>query len=217
MLFARFKGGEGNFTKSKTYIVTQTGTDTVNLHRAMLRDDKGERVTFNPDDDHRFEFCEEVFAVLLMPIWADSYPGLIVRLDDVTSDGAMVRCQDVDETPRFIDAHVVIILDPSNISLGFEVMDVETGVWQRIERIDEALWVKTEFSGFLRPMTDYTLSVSDGEIDRVRIAKCINAAGADSLTEGYQYRVFSESDSEVTVNTDEDCMESFDNDRFNFL
>lgn len=217
MIFARYKGGGGNFTKGKTYIVTQTGTDTVNLHSATLRDDAGERETFDPEDDHRFEYCEQVFGVLLSQMWPDSYPGLVVLLDDISRDGRMVRCLDVDEQPRYLEAEQVRILDPSNFSIGFEVMDVETGVWQRVERVDDAMWVKTQLSDKLRPLTDYGLSVTAGEIDRIRLARCVYDNGIEQLTKGYQYRVLCEHDDEIKVEAGDGCVYAYDKDRFEFI
>lgn len=216
MIFARHIGGDDSFTKGKTYIVTQTGTDTVNLHKATLTDDNGNVVTFNPDDDHRFEYCEQVFGVFLYEMWSGTYPGMVVLLDDISNDGLMVRCLD-DEKSRYLDSHMILILDPSNFGVGFEIRDMSTGVWQRVERIDEAMWVKTQFSDKLRPLTDYSLSVAKGEIDRARLARCVNDNGIEQLTEGYQYRVLCEKDEEIEVEAGDGCVYSYDRERFEII
>lgn len=225
MIFARYigGGGPGSFVKKKTYVIQKEEGDAVNLNDVCILDEEGERVCFNPEEDHRFEFCEKVFGVLLKEFRGLPWKrGKVVVIDDAASSkkGTFFGVESPGKEV-FLDDSYFQILDHSNIVPGMEVKDVETGAWLRIERVSGAMWVQVHGSDDLRPLTDYQLAVSDGEIDMIRLAKCINDAGISTLTKDKQYRVVCEREcirggSWIEIESDDGCIYIYDVERFEF-
>jgi hypothetical protein len=220
MIFARYKGGggSGHFTKKKTYLVQQRNIEAVNLTEVRVQDDEGETVKFNPETDHRFEFCESVFAVLRKQV-GDLKAGTVFLVDDtdISLRGTYFQCRDRDRKSRMLRAELLLPLDHHNIVPGIELRNTQTGLWARTERVDGSMWVQVEGSAEFLPLDAYGLSVSDGEIDRIRMACCKNAEGIQALTEGNQYRVLCESSEVIEVESDDGCVYGYDPERFEFL
>jgi len=217
MVFARFKGGEGNFTKGRTYIVEPNSSDVVDLRIVRVEDDNGKRVDIT--EHSSFEFCEEVYAVLIREVWPGSRVGEIVSLYDVSlglNASWIASCRDKGGTTHTIGFWLFVILDHTNLQVGTVVKD-SLGHWCPITRIDDSFWVKTERYLDMVSLDKFELSVTDGEIDLFRMARCINDIGADELTNGNQYRVIWESCEEVEVWDDNGIESRYDISRFEFI
>jgi hypothetical protein len=216
MTFARYKGGggEGQFTKGKTYIVKPAGSDAVNVNDVGIWDDQLDLHTIDPDAEHRFEFCESAYGVFLKDCMGYE-SGDVIVVDDVSIDLTMFSIE-TPEGARMIQAHLIELVDWRTLKPGVELLDLETRCWERVERVDESMWVQVDGCDELRSLVNYRFAVTDGEVDRVRTARCINAAGLTTLVEGNSYRVCREGNGTVLVETD-DGQQTFDIARFEFV
>jgi hypothetical protein len=216
MTFARYKGGggEGNFSKGKTYIVMPAGSDAVNTKDICVWDDELDVVHVNSEVDRRFEFCEQAYGVILEPCM-DYEAGFVVVVVDVSHDLTMYSIQ-TPEGPRMICAHMIELIDWRTLKPGIELQCLETHWWERVERVDENMWVQMDGGIDLHPLINYRFSVTNGEIDRIRMARCINAKGAESLVEGNMYRVRQEFGSSCLIDIDAGVRD-YDAARFEFI
>ena len=221
MIFARYigGGGPGSFIRKKTYVTKQKNGDAVNLNDICLFDEEGKRICFDPDTDHRFKFVENVFGVLIKKFCGLSWNvGKVVIIDDATTNGKDTYYS-VLTPPKevYLDDEYFLLLDHSNIVPGIEVKDAETGLWARVKRVNDAMWVQVEGSDEYRPLTCYELSISDGDIDSIRMVRCINDEGIPVLTNGNQYRVVCEKDDILEIEADDGCIYGYDSERFEFV
>jgi hypothetical protein len=68
------------------------------------------------------------------------------------------------------------------------VMNESTGIWERVERTDESLWLATNPDMEMVSPEGYRFAVSNGEIAVVPMLTCINDIGTyGSLVEGHHY------------------------------
>ena len=220
MTFARYKGGGGPgvFTKNKTYLVEQVGSDAVNLHRVTIEDDNGVRIIFSPDNDSRFVFCDEVWVCVLHG-WSDINPGDILEACDISQDmkSLLVKWSWQERSSaRMIDRDWFEIIDMTTLRPGMELKDTESGHWKRVESIDEQMRVNVLGEEGYETLDGYALSVTMGEIDRVRIVRCTMDAGIPELTKGKLYRVTHEGKEVFRVVADSGQELYFDKGRFSF-
>jgi len=216
MTFARYKGGggEGAFSKGQTYIVQPAGADAVNINDVSVWDDNLDVVTFNTDTDSRFEFCEQAYGVFLQDC-LEYEAGYVVVVNDVSNDLTMYGIQ-TSEGLRMLQAHLIELVDWRILKPGVELLNYDTHEWEAVKQVDESMWVKMMEDEFFEPLINFKFAVSDGEIDRIRTARCVNADGDESLVKGDVYRVRSEVGGTISVEV-EDKTETFDLDRFEFV
>jgi len=215
MVFVRFKGGAGNFTKGRIYIVEPDSHDAVDLSIVRVRDDTGKRVELGKESI--FDFCAEAFAVVVKQAWLESHAGMIVRVHDImkASGGLRACCRTQDGELHTLSLRYLIILDHTNLQVGTEVKDF-TNQWRPITRIDESFWIMTDNFLDMVSLDKFELSVTDNEIDLFRMVRCTNDIGMDHLTAGNQYRVTWERGGEVELR-DDDGIQTYDVERFEFV
>ena len=95
----------------------------------------------------------------------------------------------------------LIILDRSNLHPGVYVMDLSTGEWLRVSKVDECLWVTAGKNGPFRSPSEFKFAVSDGALVEPFV-KCVLADGEPDLTLGHLYRLAREGGDRVTVAND---------------
>ena len=189
MIFARYKGpdvaGGGTFTLGKVYFGRPDieEIDVVSMDFISIVDENSKSVRVYPKEG-RFEFMDEVYAVVLHPI--DEYvPGDVITLDGGEINGdiyvhikgqALRKASDVE------------ILDRNNLCPGIMVQDLNTGVWETVGRVDECLWMVLKGQEILRVPTEFRFPVSqDGELMSIPMVRCIDADNEDGITLGNFY------------------------------
>jgi len=215
MIFTRYIGPDGNgkFTKGKTYIARPGvgSADTVDVDRLTLTDDTGENVCVSPQEE-RFMFPEEVYAVILQAIDDEFQPGVIVTLDDISKDGKFCSVK----SQGYYNADMFELLDRTTVVPGIYVCEQTTGVWTKVERVDECMWIRCEGRQEMESPENFRFAVTDGEMAMEPLMQCIDADGADGLTHHTIYRL-TQSDFQgdmVGLVNDDDQNMTYDRNRF---
>jgi len=148
-----------------------------------VRDDNGEDVMVLPDDE-LFEYLDEVYAVVVVP-FEHLGIGEVTVVDDASADGMMLSVKGA----GFFSRSQLVILDRTNLVPGITVMDNSTGLWVRVNRIDECMWFACERVKIMRSPEEFTFAVADGDILAGPMVRCVRADGEPNLTEGRVYTV----------------------------
>ena len=216
MIFARYKGPnrEGEtFIAGKVYfgVPEMDEPDMVSMDFLTIVDESAKRVRITPSED-RFEFLDEVYAVVVEPF--DEFRiGEVVLLDDGEINGdTYVSIMGV----GLRKASCVAVLDRTNVYPGIYVQDDSTGIWEPVTKVDECLWMTVGKQDILRAPTEFKFAVSyDKELMSMPLLKCVDATGIDSLTEGKVYTLKAEnSEGNYQVQDDDGDMEWYLPSRF---
>ena len=190
MIFARFKGPEKpgvSLTPGKVYFGRPAvdGSETVDFEFFDVTDDSGGTIRVETAKEE-FEFLDEVYAVILAP-FEDMQAGDVVVLDGM--DGNMANVKGF----GYQNASGFVVLDRTNLFPGVSVMDLTTGVWEKVRRVDECMWVLVDEQPKIRAPTEFRFAVSGGEVMMEQLAECVEAtdeaAGTSGLTKGKLYYV----------------------------
>jgi hypothetical protein len=216
MIFARYIGpdiaGGGHFIPGKVYFGTpeMEDADVVGLDFVNINDETGQAIRVVPSED-RFEFLNEVYAVALEPF--DEYePGDVMILDEGQINGEIfVRVKGL----GYRKASSVEVLDRTNVYPGVVVLDVPTGIWKHVMRVDECLWMTLEGQDIMRTPTEFKFAVShDGELMCVPVVTCIDNSGMPDLTKGKAYFLKSIANDDFCVMNDKGAENSYFSSRF---
>lgn len=212
MIFARYRGlaGDGNFTKGKTYLARPQldGTDAVDFDSLYMIDNDGKRIVIDPDNE-RFEYFEKVYAVLLREV-KERPQGSVVVADEISQDGDLLRVRDI----GYLKMKILEILDETNLVPGMWVMDMKTGIWTMVERVDERMWIMPDGFSKMRSPDEFCFAVSDGDLVVEPLVRCIDNEGTEGLTVGALYRLTMSKDGMVGIVNDEEHNMSYLETRF---
>jgi len=183
MLFARYKGSSDDFVDGKVYLAKPevNGAETVGFGFIEVVNEDGHRLRVNPEGDS-FEYLGEVYAVVTKP-FEELEAGEVIVLDGATDDGALLNVKGI----GYRQASNLIILDRSNVFPGVVVMDLSTGKWLPVSRVDECLWLTVLGSRGNMSPCEFRFAVADGDILTEPIVKCTDSAGEPGLTSGNNY------------------------------
>jgi hypothetical protein len=211
MIFARFVGpvkSEEALTEGRLYVsrpeVDEPGT--VGFDYIEVTGDNGESIRENPDDE-RFEYLEEVYAVVANPF--DEFVAGEVVVVDGAPDIEYLHVQGIGNRK----ASDLILLDRTNLYPGVLVGDGTTGRWLKVKKVDECLWVTAGVNGPYRSPCEFRFAVSDGSLVEP-LTKCVDEEGEPGLTKGHFYPLVSSSDDLVTVVNDDGAESSYMASRF---
>lgn len=187
MNFARYKGaeklGECEFVPGKVYWAdNRISGDAYDSETFIIEDECGGQRTIK-EPSLEWEFLSEVYAVVLNEF--DGFePGQVVVLDNIEDEGSLkvsVKGFGLREPSD------VAVLDRTTLYPGLIVMDGFTGIWSRVERTDEAMWIAMG-NGDLRSPQEFRFATSDGEILSAPMLICVKSEGVDEhLTKGKYY------------------------------
>lgn len=180
MNFVRYKGverpGECEFVPGKIYWAdNHLGGNAYDPEAYVIEDECGNRRMVR-DASSEFEFLPEVYAVVVEP-FEDFEVGQVVVLDDIEDDGnlkvSVKGC-------GLRDPASVAVIDRTTLYPGMTVMEEQTGLWKRVLRTDEAMWLSVEDKSICSP-EQFRFAVSTGgEILAEPILTCIQNAGVES-------------------------------------
>jgi len=201
MVFAgcRKVEGPGRFTPGRVYLGRSEvdAGDVVDLGVLTFQDDDGQGVR-ERSDSGRFEFYSEIYAVCLRDCPAGKLRrGSVVVVTEASRDG-MFRVSNV----GFCKASWFALLDRTNLLPGMYVRRDSDGLWVRVRAVDGELGIQVEgVDEFLAP-TRFRLAVGDGDLLSIPLVRCVDAEGADDLTEGSLYRLMRDSNDMAEVTSD---------------
>jgi hypothetical protein len=182
MIFVRYKGGlSGQLTPGKVYFARpeMDGAEMVGFDFIEVMDDAGEIVRADPAKE-QFEFLDEVFAVVLTPL-EEMEVGDVTVLDGI--DDGMVNIKGF----GLRNKDDLVVIDRTNLFPGVSVLDMSSGQWEKVKRVDECMWVLVDDQDRMRSPTEFRFAVSDGNVLVEPLVKCVEAAGEPGLTKGKLY------------------------------
>lgn len=188
MIFAIYRGKDeaevqGRFTKGRLYVACPEveNSAAVGYDKIIVKDDDGKEVWVEEMD--LFRYPQEVFAVMLKKL-GGKVAGEVVVVDGVDGDGFLSV-----KGMGFVCPKNVQLMDSTLVRPGMMAYDRESKRWNRVERVDERMRVRTESSNEMRECGDFIFPISDGELATVPFLRCVDATGLDNLREGSVYRV----------------------------
>lgn len=213
MIFARYRGpcSEGTFTEGRTYLARphlEEG-EVEDLERIRITDDNGYRVTIDPEDG-RFDYFEEVYAVVLTEV-RQRPPGSVVVADDISDDEKFLHASEI----GYLKRELLEILDETTLAPGTWVMDLSTGIWTKVERVNEKMWIMPDGFEEMRSPGEFQFAVSDGCLAVEPLVCCTDDEGVEGLTKGFLYRLtMTGNDGLVNVVNDEGHNMTYSLERF---
>ena len=221
MIFAIYRGlsdgkedkGEGRFTKGRLYLAEPEVDDSVvvDIDKMSVTDDNMEKIWIEPDNG-RFEYPEEVFAVVLHQL-GGKVPGEVVTIDDVDDDGFVSVSGMGFVRPRFVE-----LLDSVIVKPGMMVYDRQRTRWARIKRVDECLRICLEDKDEMQDCTSFFFAISEGELSTMPLLRCLNDKDCPNLNQGTIYRVKGlDENGKLLVVDDNGEEKAFDDSRFEFI
>jgi len=212
MIFARFKGPatpEFAFTPGKLYFARpeMDGAETVGFDFIEVPNDAGSTTRIDPEQD-LFEFFDEVYAVVVHP-FEEMEAGDVTVLDGI--DDGMMNVQGF----GLRNAKDLAVLDRTNLFPGVSVLDQASGLWEKVKRVDECMWMLVDDQTRMRSPAEFRFAVADGNVLVEPLVKCVSAAGEPGLTEGKLYYLKrTEKDGFIVVMNDEGDEIAYAPDRF---
>jgi len=212
MIFARFKGPatpELAFTPGRLYFARpeMDGTETVGFDFIEIDDDAGNTNRVDPEKD-LFEFFDEVYAVVLHP-FEEMEAGDVTVLDGV--DDGMLNVQGF----GLRNVKDLAVLDRTNLFPGVSVLDVASGLWEKVKRVDECMWMLVNDQDRMRAPTEFRFAVGGGAVLVEPLVKCKRDAGEPGLTEGKLYYLKkTDKDGFIVVTNDDGDEIAYAPDRF---
>jgi hypothetical protein len=184
MIFVRFKGPaspEFVFTPGKMYFArpAMDGAETVGFDFIEAEDDAGDMTRVNPEED-LFEFFDEVYAVVLHP-FEEMDAGDVTLLDGIDDGQLNVKGFGLRNSQD------LAVLDRTNLFPGVSVLDSSSGLWEKVKRVDECMWVLVDDQNRMRSPAEFKFAVADGRVLVEPLVKCLDAAGEPCLTKGKLY------------------------------
>jgi hypothetical protein len=189
MIFAVYKGNDPKLTQGKIYLGSPAmdSADILDTSSFAITDDTGCNQQANRDDN-KWEYLPQAYAVVLRT-FAGFVVGDVTLIDDATIDAFTKRVFLSPMGCSFHSSSEFVLLDRTNIFPGLMVMDISTGDWKEVLRVDEALWLAVDPGGVQRSPTEFRFAVADGEILTRPLCTCIDATGEPRLTKGKHYFV----------------------------
>ena len=208
MIFARYIGPKSSsWTKGKIYFAMAGFTDNqaVDLSTIRMQDDEDE-MHDEISTQNLFDFPERIYAVAIKPI-VKIRVGTVIQVFDV-SDGFFQVTGN-----RYVQSENFEVLDRTNVGVGNVVLNLETGRWDRITRLDDNLMVGFDGDDQFWALDTLRFPVSAGGILLEPILFCIQGTDGE-LTAGRGYTPITEKDSMVEVKNDNDEIKTYMLERF---
>jgi len=212
MIFVRYKGPEthgADLTPGKVYVARpeMDGAETVGFGFIEVTDDAGKPVRYDPEGD-LFEFFDEVYAVVLHP-FEEMEVGDVTVLDGI--DEGMLNVKGF----GLRNSKDLAVLDRTNLFPGVSVLDQASGLWEKVKRVDECMWMLVDDQDRLRSPTEFRFAVGEGSILREPLVRCIEDTGEAALTKGKLYYLKrTEKDGLIVVTNEEGKETAYSPDRF---
>lgn len=214
MIFARFMGtaGEGNFIDSGIYLASwELDSGTVSSDLVEIWDEDGKKIREDTREE-RFEYLEEVCAVITVP-FCDFDVGEVVVLEDARINGGIMYGV---AGVGFIHANQLTILDGTILRPGTLVANGISGRSVKITKVDENGRIAVENSDRLKEPSEFQFFVENGEVLLAYWVECLDVSGEPNLTKGKLYRVtlLDKTNSVIGVINDANEEQQYIKDRF---
>ena len=199
VIFARYTGTDKRFTSGKVYVAEpdMESSDAVNFSHIELTDDAGKKVCITPyaewtgiKQKYDFEFLEEVYAVVVKPLFDTYSVGDVVVVDDAVIQP--LHSSFCVKELGYCTADHLVLLDRTNVFPGLMLLDKSTGVWVKVCSVDECLWVAINDGVVSHSPEEFRFAVDgDGDIMIEPLVVCCDPVGVE-LGMGTVYRVIRE-------------------------
>jgi len=213
VIFARYAGPKApNWTDGKIYFALPGFEDqsAIDLETIRLEDDLGSWQQVQASGS--FVFPKTIYAVNLepseFPTAINLYCGQVVIVEEVSDGFLLVRGHGYQKQDHFE------ILDRTNVAVGNKVLDLVTGIWRRISRLDDDLnlgWWE-DYHELLSP-DNFIFPVVKGSVLAEPALRCVTGVPGE-LTEGKIYSPETEKDGLVTLVNDMGKQASYMIERF---
>lgn len=187
MIFARYKGplNDTRFIFGKLYPADESysSSSVQDADHIRVTTETGQKVMVKTEDGF-FEYFSKVYAAVVRPV-AVFERGQVVLISDSDDVGEYYKV----DNGNFYRSSTFELLDKTNVVPGIFVLNIKSGCWMKVLRVDELLNLAGA-DGCMKPVVDFRFAVGNGGILNEPMLKCINCTGVENeLTEGHFYRV----------------------------
>lgn len=212
MYFIKYKYGFPNLlTQGKIYLAKDIlETDSETREHAIITCDNGEKLKVSLLTDN-FDKLSKIYVVCLRDI-VDIKEGEVFLVTDTYDNCFRIR------THGYYNISNFSIIDQSLVFSGMYVCNKETGLWAKINSINEEMMFTTDLKPKLfQPPTDFYFAVLEKNILAYPIVYCVNSRDCENeLTVGKDYLIVCNKTIFYTVKNDKGILRTYLNSKFSW-